>query len=78
MSTPPNICYVEFDAAVGKQYAYYCGALVPEVGKFVVILVGGDREKKKIVKCVALGDSDPKATATLFGIIQEQPTNVNL
>lgn len=73
----PNICYIEFDAAIGKQYAYWVGSLEPKVGQFVVILVGGDRTKKKIVKCVALGDSDPKASATLFGLIQEQP-NVNL
>lgn len=70
----PLICYVTFESNPTKEYAYFCGALTPEPGGFVVILVGGDRDKKKIVKCSRVSsDPDPHATASLFGVVVSQP-----
>lgn len=69
-----KVCYIEFEANLTQKYAYLCGNLSPSVGQWVVILVGKEPDKrKKIVRCVALGEGDDKATAFIFGLIQEQP-----
>lgn len=70
---PNKICYVTFESNPTKEYAYFCGALTPEPGGFVVILVGGDRDKKKIVKCSRIS-SDPDPPRYGFAFRRCRPT----
>lgn len=66
-------CYVIFKANPDQLYAYHSGALEPEINQLVVVLVGKDKSHK-IVQCVKTSDEvDPKATAQIFGLVQEQP-----
>jgi len=67
--------YIAFEANPGNEYAYHAGALHPVPGQSVVILVGKEPDKrKKLVQCVRTSDEvDPRSTATIFGIVQEQP-----
>lgn len=65
-----KVCYCVFDADTTKRYAYLCGSLDPQVGKLVVVETAGGRYK--VVQCVALADSDPKATRPLFATLIEQ------
>lgn len=65
-------CYVKFESS-DKEYAYDCGALDPQPGKRVVVLVGKDK-KLKIVTCSSVVDGiDPIVSAKIFATLNEQP-----
>jgi hypothetical protein len=65
-------CYVTFESNPTKEYAYLCGNLSPKAGQLVVVTVGLDHKKKKLLPCVRTGGPDPKAFTPIFGIVQEQ------
>lgn len=70
MTTNQKVCYVVFEADTTKQYVYWIGSLDPKVGSLVVVETAGGRYK--VVQCVGLADSDPKASRPLFATLVVQ------
>jgi hypothetical protein len=59
-----------FESSISGEYAYLCGSLHPLPGDYVIVETSAG--KLKVVRCVRLGDSDPRATKPLHATLTLQ------
>lgn len=64
------IAYASF-VENGDRYAYHTGGLTVRPNQLMVVTLKTGHHK--LVRCVGIADVDNSATATIFGVVQEQP-----